>query len=120
MVLVLGLGVLATANAGVEAKDPLAGYLRTGKFEDCIRTSHIAAVRIIGKTQLLFDMLGEDDFLNEPTGCAALEKTDSLSYEQWVEPLCMPQIINVRTPGSAVPSRAPCYLGKFERLERVN
>jgi hypothetical protein len=118
-VLALGLLSFAVGDVGAGAKDALAGYQRTGELKDCIPTSRIAAVRIIGKRQILFDMLGGDDYLNEPAHCVALEKTDALVYERWVEPLCTPQAIEVRTPGSAVPSRGPCYLAKFERLERV-
>jgi hypothetical protein len=118
-VLALGFISFTVSDLSAEAKDALAGYQRTGKLEDCIPTSRIAAVRIIGKRQILFDMLGGDDYLNEPAHCVALEKTDTLVYERWVEPLCTPQAIDVRTRGSAVPSRGPCYLAKFERLEKV-
>lgn len=113
----LCLFVTVAIAAEDEAETP-TGYTRTGIFETCIQTQQIRTSRILNRSQILFEMVGGEAWLNEPKNCPALSKSLALAYDSTTGQLCTMTIVTLVDPGSAVATRGGCGLEKFERLEK--
>ncbi len=94
-------------------------YNRTGQFEKCLPLNRIQHSRILNDHQILFEMTGGDDFLNEPkSGCPSLSPSYALTYETSIHQLCNTQIVRLIEPSSSVPERGACNIAQFERLTK--
>ena len=112
-----GLG--ATAMAGDKPKEDareLAGYVRTGETENCLRAHNIDSAKILNSHQILFKMRGGADYLNEPS--CRLSKNYALKYDVTVGQLCDTTIVKLLDVGSSAPERGSCTLSPFIKLEK--
>ena len=114
---IAGLGATAYAGA-MKDSDALAGYVRTGKTENCLRVNDIRSSRILNKNQILFEMSGNRTYLNEPTSCPSLNRTYALSYVVTNNDLCTTTIVRIIDPSSPVPEHGSCGLGRFQELSK--
>jgi hypothetical protein len=115
----MAAGFGAPALAGEKPKEDakeLAGYVRTGKTESCLRAHNIDSARILNSHQILFKMRGGADYLNEPS--CRLSKSYALKYDVTVGQLCDTTIVTLLDVGSSVPERGSCSLSPFIELEK--
>lgn len=117
-------GILAYAAAAKEegsapADAPaLKSYERTGTFETCLDSNRIRYSRILNNHQILFEMTGGEVYLNEPLACPGLNKSYALVYTANPNHLCNTTVVTLIEPGSPVPQRGGCGLGRFEKLKK--
>lgn len=115
----LAAGFGATALAGDKPKEDakeLAGYVRTGQTESCLRARNIESAKILNSHQILFKMHGGSDYLNEPS--CRLSRNDALGYDVTVGQLCDTTIVKLIDAGSSVPVRSTCALSPFIELQK--
>lgn len=117
--LMAGLAFGAFAADKSEEAPALKKYKRTGEYTNCLKASRINSTQILNDHQILFQMLGGDDYLAEPkTGCSGLQKNLALLYDPVPDQLCNTTIIKLVEPSSPVPHRGTCAIDRFERLEK--
>jgi hypothetical protein len=96
-----------------------AGFERTGIFESCLPANRIDYSRILNKRQILFEMTGGEVYLNEPEACPGLSTSYALVYTANPNHLCNTTVVRLIEPGSPVPERGGCGLGRFEKLKKT-
>lgn len=115
----MAAGFGGTAAAGEKPKDDareLAGYVRTGKTETCLRASNISSTQILNTHQILFKMRNGSDYLNEPD--CRLSKSYALSYDVTVGQVCTTTIVRLLETGSSAMERGSCGLSPFMELQK--
>lgn len=120
-VLLSGALLAGSALAG-EAKDgkpqELKGYSRTGEMSNCIDSRRLDQVKILNKTQILFEMIDGRYYLNEPVRCPSLRKNYALKYDVTVSQICNTTIVTLLDTGGGLHTMGSCGLGQFERVEK--
>jgi len=96
----------------------LAGFARTGEYENCLRVQQIESSRILNRHQILFEMKGSKTYLSEPDSCPGLSKSLALAYDATTGELCTTTIVHLIDAGSAAGGRGTCALSKFQRLSK--
>ena len=117
----LALAVAQVAVAETPAKPDapqLAGYTRTGETASCLTARRIRSARILNDHQILFEMLGGPDYLNEPRHCPGLRRERSLSYTLTGASLCDVDIVRLLDLNSPAPFQGACSLDKFQKLDK--
>jgi hypothetical protein len=105
--------------AAASDKAPLDGYTRTGETSNCLMINRIQNTRILSKTQILFEMLGNEDYISEPENCN-LRKTYALKYDATINQLCTTTIVTLLDPGAGGPTQVgSCGLAPFEKLTKT-
>lgn len=115
-----GLVVYAAGakEEGAPADAPaLANYERTGAFENCLSVNRIDYSRILNKRQILFEMIDNEVYLNEPKACPGLGSFVALRYDATSNLLCNTTAVTLIDTSSSVPMRGSCIIGRFEKLK---
>lgn len=101
-----------------EPPKELENYIRTGEFENCIRTHRIRDTDVLDDYHILFHLRGGKTYLNKlPHRCPRLGFEEAFSYRLSIPELCNVDIITVINRGGGPTLGPSCGLGKFELLE---
>jgi hypothetical protein len=115
----LGLCLALVAPAAAEDKAPIEGYTRTGETENCLTINRIKESRILGKNQILFEMLNNDRYVSEPENCN-LRKSYTLKYDATINELCTTTIVTLLdNGGGGLMNAGGCGLAPFEKLAKT-
>lgn len=113
------MGGAALAGEEKTEKPPLVGFTRTGEMHNCIYARRLDQVKILNDSQILFEMLGGQYYLNEPTSCPTLRKRYALKYDSTIGQICTTTIITLLDTASGIHYQGTCGLGKFEKVEKI-
>ena len=92
-------------------------YKQTGEFENCITNSQIRRTLVLDDIHILFLMNGSRAYLNTlDHKCPGLGFERRIKYTVRGNQLCSTDVVNVLRPHDI---GAPCFLGKFEKLEKL-
>ena len=110
------VGAIALSAMSVSAEMPnekLKNFTATGETESCIRTNEIKNSRIIDAKTILFQMRGNDYYVNNlPQRCPSLVMDRGFAFEnRGSQTLCNSNSITTKT--------SFCMLGRFERVEKI-
>jgi hypothetical protein len=109
-----------TAGAG-DTKDEtpaLAGFTRTGEMSNCINSRQLDQVKILNKTQILFEMQNGRYYLNEPKSCPTLRKRYALKYDATIGQICSTTIVTLLDTAAGIHYQGSCGLGQFQKVEK--
>ena len=92
-------------------------YKQTGEFQNCIINNQIKRTRVLDDIHIIFEMNGNRAYLNTlDSKCPNLGFERSIKYTSHGNQLCSTDVITVVRPHD---TGAPCFLGKFETLEKL-
>ena len=109
-------GALVLATGALAVSSTAAADEHMKKAEHCISLNRIQSSTVIDDRRILFEMLGDDYYLNElPHKCPGLDFEEAFMYRTSIGQLCDMDIVTVLiNAGFGLQSGASCGLGMFQ------